>query len=112
MPGPRVSPKSKVQSPKSDESDPGLSTLDPGLILSRLRPRYGRMPWRPHGDPITELVLTILSQHTNDTNSGKAFATMQARFPTWYDVLRAEPAALIETIRVGGLANQKAPRIQ
>jgi endonuclease-3 len=58
------------------------------------------------------LVLTILSQHTNDTNSGKAFATMQARFPSWDGVLRAKPAALIESIRLGGLANQKGPRIQ
>src|SRR5262245_41475264 len=95
-------------------SNAPLSTQHSALrtVLERLRGRYGRMPWRPHGDPITELVLTILSQHTNDTNSGKAFATMQARFPSWDDVMAAEPAALIESIRLGGLANQKAPRIQ
>src|SRR5438067_5334234 len=97
-------------------ADSALSTqhsaLEPATVIERLRGRYGRMPWRPHGDPITELVLTILSQHTNDTNSGKAFATMQVRFPSWDDVLRAEPAALIESIRLGGLANQKGPRIQ
>jgi endonuclease-3 len=81
-------------------------------VLARLRPRYGPLVWRPHGDALTELVLTILSQHTNDTNSGRAFATMQRAYPTWDDVLAAEPAALAESIRGGGLANQKAPRIQ
>jgi endonuclease-3 len=82
------------------------------LTLSRLRARFGPLRWRPHGDPLTELVLTILSQHTNDTNSGRAFASMQRRYPTWDEVLAAEPEALAESIRQGGLANQKAPRIQ
>jgi endonuclease-3 len=74
--------------------------------------RFGPLRWRPHGDPLTELVLTILSQHTNDTNSGRAFASMQRSFPTWDAVLAAEPSALADSIRQGGLANQKAPRIQ
>jgi endonuclease-3 len=82
------------------------------LALSRLRRRFGALRWRPHGDPLTELVLTILSQHTNDTNSGRAFASMQRRYPTWDDVLAANPEALADSIRQGGLANQKAPRIQ
>lgn len=77
-----------------------------------MRSRFGPLRWRPHGDPLTELILTILSQHTNDTNSGRAFASMQRRFPTWDDVLNADPAALAGSIRQGGLANQKAPRIQ
>ena len=82
------------------------------LTLSRLRVRFGPLRWRPHGDPLTELILTILSQHTNDTNSGRAFASMQRRYPTWDDVLAAEPEDLADSIRQGGLANQKAPRIQ
>src|SRR5215211_6828607 len=84
----------------------------PTAVLARLRPRYGPLTWRPHGDGLTELVLTILSQHTNDTNSGRAFTAMQRAFPTWDDVLAADPAALADAIRSGGLANQKAPRIQ
>ncbi|MGH2586634.1 MAG: endonuclease III domain-containing protein [Dehalococcoidia bacterium] len=82
------------------------------LVLDRLRSRYGPLPWHPHGDPLTELVLTILSQHTNDTNSGRAFTAMQRAFPSWDEVLAAEPSALADSIRQGGLANQKAPRIQ
>src|SRR5262245_30791450 len=70
-------------------------------LLERLRGRYGSMPWRPHGDALTELVLTILSQHTNDTNSGGAFASMQRAFPSWDDMLRADDNALAESIRRG-----------
>ncbi|MBI2761170.1 MAG: Fe-S cluster assembly protein HesB, partial [Chloroflexi bacterium] len=55
----------------------------PDEILARLRPHYGDLPWRPHHDPVSELVLTILSQHTNDTLSGKAFARLLERFPSW-----------------------------
>lgn len=93
-----------------------LSPQSPSLaaaqVVTRLRGRYGQMRWRPHGDALTELVLTILSQHTNDTNSGRAFASMQRSYPAWDDVLDAEPQGLIESIRSGGLANQKGPRIQ
>jgi endonuclease III len=89
-------------------------TADPRatIVLDRLRSRLGPLPWRPHGDPLSELILTILSQHTNDTNSGRAFASMQRRFPSWDEVLSAEPSSLADSIRQGGLANQKAPRIQ
>jgi endonuclease-3 len=86
--------------------------LDVGLVLARLRARFGELRWRPHGDPLTELVLTILSQHTNDMNSGRAFAELRRRLPTWDAVLAADPAALVASIRAGGLANQKGPRIQ
>jgi endonuclease-3 len=98
--------------PEQPDEPPHGATPDPGLILRRLRSRYGPLRWRPHGDGLTELVLTILSQHTNDMNSGRAFASMQRAFPTWDEVLAAEPAALADCIRQGGLANQKAPRIR
>lgn len=119
----RSSPSDPV--PAESEPNPATSTprdrgsatladpaLTPQQVLARLRPRYGALRWRPHHDPLTELVLTILSQHTNDTNSGKAFAAMQRAFPTWDAVLTAAPTALADSIRLGGLANQKAPRIQ
>ncbi len=70
------------------------------------------MHWRPHRDPMSELVLTILSQHTNDTLSGKAFAKLLAAFPAWDAIAAAPVEALIDAIRDGGLARQKAPRIK
>ena len=73
---------------------------------------YGELFWKPGLDPLSELVLTILSQHTNDTNRDRAFASMRARYPTWEEVVEAPPEELAEAIRVGGLGNIKAPRIQ
>lgn len=84
----------------------------PEAVLELLRPVYGEMYWRPHHDPVSELILTILSQHTNDTLSGKAFARMLAVFPDWQAIADAPESELIEAIREGGLARQKAPRIR
>lgn len=58
------------------------------------------------------LVHTILSQNTSDTNSGRAFGRLRARFPTWVDVIGAPAEAVIEAIRPAGLSALKAPRIQ
>lgn len=83
-----------------------LQTLE--LLRSTSGPRalYGTR------DPVDELVLTILSQNTSDRNSGRAFRQLKQRYPTWPDVLAADLAELTATIRVGGLANIKAGRIQ
>ena len=62
--------------------------------------------------PLDELVLTILSQNTSDINCERAYAAMRARFPAWADVRDADVAELEEVLRPGGLAAQKAPRIQ
>jgi endonuclease-3 len=56
-------------------------------------------------------VLTILSQNTSDVNSGRAFQALRDRYPTWEGLAGASPDDLAHTIRMGGLANIKAPRI-
>ncbi len=86
--------------------------MTPAEIVERLRPLYGQRQWRPHGDAVAELVLTILSQNTSDRNSGRAFATLMDRYGSWDAVVDAPTNELVDTIRVGGLALQKAPRIQ
>ncbi len=86
--------------------------LAPGDILGRLSALYGAPVWRPHGDPMTELVLTILSQNTSDTNSGRAFMRLRRRFAAWEELLAADPDEIIAEIQVGGLARVKAPRIK
>jgi endonuclease-3 len=73
---------------------------------------YGEPTWRPHLDPVSELVSTILSQNTNDLNRDVAFDRLRARFPTWEQVRDADVEEVIEAIRPAGLANQKGPRIQ
>jgi len=69
---------------------------------------------RPHRalPPLDELILTVLSQNTSDINCERAYAAMRERYPRWHDVLEAPPAQLVAVLRPGGLANQKAPRIQ
>ena len=80
-------------------------------ILDRLRAAYGVRPHRVLA-PLDELILTVLSQNTSDINCERAYAAMRERYPRWQDVLAAPPAQLVAVLRPGGLANQKAPRIQ
>ena len=61
---------------------------------------------------LDSLVGTILSQHTTDVNSHRAFAGLKARFPTWESVRTAKPRAVEESIKCGGLAEIKVARIQ
>jgi endonuclease-3 len=61
---------------------------------------------------LDELILTILSQNTNDVNSFAAYESLKTKFPTWEKVARAKISSIANAIRVGGLADQKAPRIK
>ena len=81
-------------------------------IRDRLREMYGRPRSEPHGDPVHELVLTMLSQNTSDTNRDVAYAGLRARFGSWAEVRDAPTEEVEEAIRRGGLAPTKAPRIQ
>ena len=80
--------------------------------MDRLGPLYGEPHHMPSGDALAELILTVLSQNTADTNSGRAFTQMLRRYPSWQAIAEAPPDELIATIQLGGLAQQKAPRIQ
>lgn len=83
------------------------------MVLERLGERYSHPAWAgPRLDPVSELVLTILSQNTADTNSFRAFTALRARYPSWDAALAAPTDELVEVIRPGGLAPTKAPRIQ
>ena len=81
-------------------------------IRDRLRELYGRPEQVPHRKPVDELVRTVLSQHTNDRNRDRAFDRLVSRFPSWEAVRDAPPDEVEAAIRPGGLAAQKAPRIQ
>jgi endonuclease-3 len=81
-------------------------------ILERLRREYGRPSTRIHGAPIDELVLTVLSQNTNDRNRDVAYERLRDGFPSWEAVRDAPVEEIEEAIRPGGLAVTKAPRIQ
>ena len=81
-------------------------------IRDRLRELYGSRRNDPHGDPVHELVLTILSQNTSDGNRDVAYRRIRDRFGDWESIRDAPVEDVIEAIRPGGLANIKGPRIQ
>ncbi len=73
---------------------------------------YGEPIWRKGMPPLDELISTILSQNTNDSNRDRAYHLLRSRFPTWEAVRDAPAAQVVDAIRPAGLANQKGPRIQ
>jgi endonuclease-3 len=106
-------------------------------VLGGLEGAYGRPVWQRRLDPTSELILTILTQNSADTNAEVAFEALRATYPgdgvvqahnpgagwgggglpdgvapDWAAVEAAPLPELVDTIRPGGLANQKAPRIQ
>jgi endonuclease-3 len=117
-----------------------LRRYRPGLVpfvLDGLEARYGEQRWERRLDPVSELILTILTQNTADTNAEKAYEALRAAYPSdrdpeahhpgigwggdglstapppdWTLVEHAPLPELIDVIRPGGLAPQKAPRLQ
>jgi len=92
--------------------DPNATPRRVRAILRRLERRFGELSPPRASDPLDELILTVLSQHTSDVNADRAFTSLRAAFPTWGEVVAAPETALADAIRSGGLANTKAPRIQ
>lgn len=117
-----------------------LEHYRPGLVqfvLDELAGLYGRPAWQRRLDPTSELILTILTQNSADINAEVAFEALRTRYPgagevrphnpgagwgggglpdgvapDWDGIEHAPLPELVDTIRPGGLANQKAPRIQ
>jgi endonuclease III len=87
-------------------------------IRDRLREIYGVPRMAPHGRPLDELILTVLSQSTNDRNRDVAFLRLRERFaqpgePIDYEAVLAAPVSEVEAvIRPGGISKVKSARIQ
>ena len=81
-------------------------------VRERLREIYGIPLMAPHRHPIAELILTVLSQSTNDRNRDVAFLRLRARMPSWEQVRDAPLAEVEEAIRPGGISKVKSARIQ
>jgi endonuclease III len=87
-------------------------------IRDRLREVYGVPLMAPHGRPLDELILTVLSQSTNDRNRDVAFLRLRERFaaqgePIDYEAMLAAPVSEVEeAIRPGGISKVKSARIQ
>ncbi len=71
------------------------------------------LPPRDHPlPPLDNLMLTLLSQNTNDVNRDKAYRALRSRFPTWEGVMNADARDVADAIRSAGLSNQKSERMQ
>jgi endonuclease III len=81
-------------------------------IRDRLRLVYGVPLAKPHGHPIAELILTVLSQSTNDRNRDVAYLALRERFPLWEEVRDAPVDEIEEAIRPGGISKVKSARIK
>src|SRR5437763_4470753 len=81
-------------------------------IRDRLRLVYGIPVAEPHGHPIAELILTVLSQSTNDRNRDVAYLALRECFPDWIAVRSAPVDEIEAAIRPGGISKVKSVRIK
>ncbi|HEX9370303.1 MAG TPA: endonuclease III [Roseiflexaceae bacterium] len=91
---------------------PAVDRARLAAIYERLVAAYGPRTLAPSGEPLDELIGTILSQNTSDVNSGRAYERLKAMYPTWEEVLDASEQELYEVIKPAGLGRIKAPRIK
>ena len=94
---------------RARKGPPPLSAQE---VLGALEGEYAPFPWEARYDAISEVVFTILSQHTSDRNSERAFARLMERFETFEELASGDVPVIEECISIGGLAKIKAPRIK
>jgi endonuclease-3 len=97
---------------RKDKPSRGLSEKGVRRMEALLQAQWGSIARKPPLGPLDELILTILSQNTNDQNSGGAFRALRHRWHRWDEVLKAPLGEIEETIQEGGLAHIKAGRIR
>jgi endonuclease-3 len=95
---------------KADWTPPDRARV--ARIRARLAEVYGVPVAVPHGHPIAELILTVLSQSTNDRNRDVAYLRLRERLPLWEQVRDAPLEEVEEAIRPGGISKVKSARIQ
>ncbi len=81
-------------------------------IVAALEEKFGIPRRAPDIDPLSNLILTVLSQNTNDNNRDQAYRRLKKKLPTWEQVMRANVRQIEVAIRPGGLAKQKSARIK
>ena len=82
------------------------------VVARRLKKRFGSLERPGLGDPLESMIVTILSQNTNDVNRDRAYRSLRNAFPTWELMLEAPPSRIARAIRVGGLSKQKSKYIK
>jgi endonuclease-3 len=88
------------------------SSIRASEVISLLQKEYGPFVWKPRLDAVSELVYTVLSQHTSDINSERAFHKLLQTFGSLEAVATADVEQITSSISSGGLSRIKAPRIK
>ena len=111
MPAPTANPKTRParRTSRRRQSRPAVTIADAIRLLTE---QHGPFANEPRLDPAHELVFTILSQHTSDRNSERAFRSLMRQFGNLETVAAAAVADIESAIAGGGLAKVKAPRIK
>ena len=86
--------------------------INPSEVLSHLVKANGKIEWASRYKPLDELIFTVLTQHTSDTNAEKAFEKLKKEIPIWEDVMKTPTKKIASLIHSGGLSNQKSIRIK
>lgn len=81
-------------------------------VYRHLTTKYEPPEWHVSQPAIDELILTVLSQNTNDRNSGEGFRRLKERFADWGEVEKAPARAVASAIKVSGLSRIKSKRIK
>jgi endonuclease III len=89
-----------------------IPTIHLAQVYEKLIATYGEPENEPDNDPLGGLIATILSQHTSDSNSGRAYQQLVTAFPTWESARDAAADTIAAAIKCGGLATIKSVRIQ
>lgn len=82
------------------------------VMREKLREFYGIPVSKPHNDPVGELVLTVLSQNTNDRNRDVAYSRIEERWDSWEAVRAADVDEIETAIAPGGISKIKSGRIK
>jgi len=88
------------------------SKADVALTIEMMTQQYGPFTHEARLPPTDEMVFTILSQHTSDINSSRAYRSLMETFSSLEAVASADVADIEKAIALGGLAKIKAPRIK
>jgi endonuclease-3 len=89
-----------------------VHTGDIQWVAEQLIAAFGE-PVPPPSRPVLDgLIGTILSQNTTGLTAGLAYTELRRRFPDWAQLPEAETAGVADAIRVAGLAETRARRLQ
>ena len=103
-----------------DSPGPPAADAEPAVLQERALVAHQRLcqayecpiAYFSDKDPLSELVSALLSHRTKNADSGRAYAQLTARFPTWEAVRDAPTADVEAAIAPCTWPEQKAPRVQ